>query len=260
MSKKIIALALVLVTVATVFTACQKKLDMYKINGVDVPVMTNEDGKAVIDEDNRICAIVTDREGEVVTYENKEPQTHWITVENSYVVDDTVYTPVFSMKGLDGWEFNAIGGMEKKRTDGKCKIECAMVIEKDYLDKPLEEFIEARDARNIQFKELIEAEGYKITVEKKYVELTKDKIPMVYYKEQIFNSDGSLFGYGEHLFFQHGGNDKYTIYYTSQEGVGLDKNFDFIEFVNNNITVRPIEEESTTAKIEESSTAASEAK
>ena len=55
MSKKIIALALVLVTVATVFTACQKKLDMYKINGVDVPVMTNEDGKAVIDEDNRMC-------------------------------------------------------------------------------------------------------------------------------------------------------------------------------------------------------------
>ena len=260
MSKKIIALALVLVTVATVFTASQKKLDMYKINGVDVPVMTNEDGKAVIDEDNRICAIVTDREGEVVTYENKEPQTHWITVENSYVVDDTVYTPVFSMKCLDGWEFNVIGGMEKKRTDGKCKIECAAVIEKDYMDSSLDEYLEAKDERNVTAMAEFEKAGYKISVEKKLVEATVDKIPMVHYKEVIYNSDGSIANYSESLYFQQGESNKYVIHYTSREGVGHKDDFNFIEFVNSNVTIRPEEKEDeiTTAVAEESSTKAAE--
>ena len=248
MSKKIIALALVLVTVATVFTACQKKLDMYKINGVDVPVMTNEDGKAVIVEDNRICAIVTDRDGKVVEYAKDEPQTYWVSVENSYVVDDTVYTPVFTMKGLDGWEFNAIGGMEKKKTNGKCKIECAQVIEKDYLDKSLDEYLEVRDERNLQAKELLEKEGYRVSVEKKVVEATVDSVQMIYYKEQIFNSDGSLANYSESLFFQQGENNKYTIKYVSSEGIGHDENFNFLEFVNNNITIRPEKEETTETK------------
>ena len=248
MSKKIIALALVLVTVATVFTACQKKLDMYKINGVDVPVMTNEDGKAVIDEDNRICAIVTDSDGKVVEYAKDEPQTYWVSVENSFVVDDTVYTPVFTMKGIDGWEFTPIGGLEKKKTSGKCKIECSMVLEKDYMDKSLDEYLEVRDERNLQAKELLEKEGYRVSVEKKVVEATVDSVQMIYYKEQIFNSDGSLANYSESLFFQQGENNKYTIKYVSSEGIGHDENFNFLEFVNNNITIRPEKEDTTEAK------------
>mgnify|MGYP003302023872 CR=1 FL=1 len=248
MSKKIIALALVLVTIATVFTACQKKLDMYKINGVDIPVVTDEDGKAVIDEDNRICAIVTDSDGEVVEYAKNEPQTYWITVENSFVVDDTVYTPVFTMKGIDGWEFTPIGGLEKKKTNGKCKIECSAVIEKDYIDKTLDEYLEVRDERNIQAKEALEKEGYKVSVEKKVVEATVDRIQMIYYKEQIFNSDGSLANYSESLFFQQGENNKYTIKYVSSEGIGHDEKFNFLEFVNNNVTIKPEKEETTETK------------
>ncbi len=255
MSKKIIALSLVLVIAATVFTACQKKPDIYKINGVDVPVMTNEDGKAIVGDDNRICAIVTDREGEIVTYENKEPQTYWLTVKNSFVVDDTVYTPVFAMKGLDGWEFNAIGNMEKKKTDGKCRIHCALVAEKDYLDSSLDEYLKMLDDRSILAKEEYEKSGYKVSVEKRPVEATADKIPMVYYKEVIFNADGSIANYSECLYFQYGEKDKYVIRYTSEEGVGHKDDFNFLEFVNSNITIRPEPvEETSTEKVEESST------
>ncbi len=247
MSKKIIAIALALVSVATVFTACQKKLDIYKISGVDVAVVTNEDGKAIVDESNRIAAIVTDREGEIVTYENKEPQTYWATVQNSFVADHTLYTPVYVMAGLDGWEFNAIGGMEKKKTNGQCKIECAIIIEEEYMDKSLEDYLKMRDERNAQALVLYEKEGYKVTVEKKAVELTEKKIPMVYYTEIIYNSDGSIANYSESLYFQYGGTDKYSIQYKSAEGVGLDKDFNFIEFVNNNFKLREIKEEDKTA-------------
>ncbi len=247
MSKKIIALALTLICIATVFTACQQKLDLYKINGVDVAVVTDADGKAIVDESNRIAAIVTDREGEVQTHLNGEPQTYWATVQNSFVADHTLYASNYVMEGLDGWEFNAIGGMEKKKTNGQCKIQCAMVIEEGYVDKSLDEYLKMRDDRNAEALALYEKEGYKVTVEKKAVELTEKKIPMIHYTEIIYNKDGSIANYSESLYFEYKGTEKYNIHFTSTNGVGLDKDFNFIEFVNTNFHLREIKEEDTTA-------------
>lgn len=252
MSKKIIAVALALVCVATVFTACHQKLNTYKIGGKDVAVVTDVDGNIVIDDENRLCAIVTDREGEIVTYENKEPQTYWIQLDNSFVADNTVYTPVFVMKGLDGWEFNPLGAIEKKKTNGQCQISCSLIMVKDYEDKNLDEYLEYRDELNVEAKALYEKEGYKISVEKKAVEVTADKIPMVYYKEIIYNPDGTYANYSESLYFQYGKTtDKYCIQYKSANGVGVDDKFDFIEFVNSNFTVRPEKEETTTVPTSE---------
>ncbi len=251
MSKKIIALALALVCIATVFTACQQKLDIYKIGGNDVAVVTNADGKVVIDDENRLCAIVTDRQGEIVTYENKEPQTYWIQLDNSFVADNTVYTPVFVMNGIDGWDFNVLGALEKKKTSGQCQISCALIMAQGYEDKNLDEYLEYRDELNVEAKALYEKEGYKISVEKKAVEATADKIPMIYYKEIIYNPDGTYANYSESVYFQYGKTtDKYCLQYKSANGVGIDDNFNFLEFVDNNFTVRPEKEEepSTEAK------------
>lgn len=255
MSKKIIALALVLVTIATVFTACQKKLDIYKVAGKDVAVLTNEDGKVVIDDKNRLCALVTDEDGEIITYENKEPQTRWITLKNAFIADNTVYTHAFVMEGIDGWEFNPLGALEKEKTDGKCKISCSFVAEKEYLETPLDEYIDIYDQRNAAALALFEKEGYKVTVEKKLVEATAKKTPMVYYKQVIYNSDGSIVNYGESLYFSAGGTDKYIIQYSSSEGVGLDDSFNLMDFVNSNFQVREIKEEEST-QVPETSTEA----
>lgn len=254
MSKKIIAVALALVCIATVFTACQQKKDIYKINGVDVAVVTNEEGKAIVDDENRICAIVTDRNGEVVTYENKEPQTYWVTVKNSFVADNTVYTPVFYMNGIDGWDFNSLGALEKKKSDKKCTIGCSLVMVEGYEDKTLDEYLAYRDELNLQAKAVYENEGYKVSVEKKVVETTTNKIPMIYYKEVITNPDGTIGNYSESVYFQYGKTtDKYCLQYKSMEGVGYNESFNFLEFVDNNFTIRPEKEETSTE-------AASEAK
>lgn len=242
MSKKIIALALAVVSVATIFTACRHKVDLYKINGVEVAVVTDEDDKAVVDEHNRIAAVVTDRNGEVVTFGNGEPQTYWLTVQNSFVADNTVYTKVYTMEGLDGWEFDTIGNMVKKKTNNQCKIQCGMVIEKEYMDKSLEDYLKMRDERNAQAKVLYENEGYKVSVEKRVVEATEDKIPMIYYKEIIYNSDGSIANYSESLYFEYGKTDKYNIHYTCASGVGFDKDFNFLSFVNGHVKIREYED------------------
>ncbi len=246
MSKKIIALALALVTIATVFTACQKEFDIYKIAGDDVAVVTDEDGKVVVDDENRLCAIVTDRDGEIITYENKEPQTHWIALKNAFIADNTVYTPAFVMEGIKGWEFSPTGALEKNKTNGKCKISCSFVAEKDYLDVTLDEYIEIYDQRNAEALALFEKEGYKVSVEKKFLEVTTKKIPMVYYNSIIYNKDGTIANYSESLYFSFGETDKYIIQYVSSEGVGLDEDFNFIDFVNSNFKVREFKEEDTT--------------
>ena len=249
MSKKIIAVALALVCIATVFTACQQKLDIYKVGGKDVAVMTDVDGNVVIDEKNRLCAIVTDREGEIITFENKEPQTYWIVIDSNFIADNTVYTKQFIMKGLKGWEFTAIGSMQKNKTNGQCQISCSLVMAEGFEDKTLDEYLAYRDNLNLEAKALYESQNYKVTVEKKAVEVTADNIPMIYYKETIENPDGTYANYSESVYFQYGTTtDKYCLQYKSANGVGLDEDFDFIEFVNNNFTVRPEIKDETTSE------------
>ena len=75
---------------------------------------------------------------------------------------------------------------------------------------------------------------------------------MVYYKEIIYNPDGTYANYSESLYFQYGKTtDKYCIQYKSANGVGVDEKFNFIEFVNSNFTVRPEKEETTTVPTSE---------
>lgn len=237
MSKKIIALALVLVLVATVFTACGEKYRVEKIAGNEHAVMTDEEGNVVIDPDKGVQAIVTDKDGEIVTYENKEPQTYWVSIPNYFVADGVLHSSLYSMKAIDGWDMSDYGIMEKKGTEGKCEVHCAAVIEKGYEDASLLDWLLVRDERNAQAKPLYEAEGYKVTVEKTNVTVTNKDLPMVHYKEVIYNPDGSLANYSECLYFQLGSSDKYVIQYSCKDGVGYDEDFDFIGFVDTNFTL-----------------------
>ncbi len=235
MSKKIIALALVLVLVATVFTACGEKYRVEKIAGNEHAVMTDEEGNVVIDPDKGVQAIVTDRDGEIVTYENKEPQTYWVSIPNYFVADGVYHSSIYTMKTIDGWDMLDSGIMEKKDSEGKCTIKCSAVIEKDYEEASLLDWLVLRDKRNAEAKPLYEEKGYKVTVEKK--EVTVSGTAMVHYKEVIYNPDGSLANYSETLYFQLGSYDKYSIQYSSQEGVGYNDKFDFIDFVDNNFAI-----------------------
>ena len=70
MNKKILAVALAILFIATAFTACKTKLDMTEINGTEFPLLTDKNGETIINEDNQVAVIVTDRDGEVITYEN----------------------------------------------------------------------------------------------------------------------------------------------------------------------------------------------
>ncbi len=234
MSKKIIAVALAIVTIAVMFTACNKKLRVEKIQGKEHAVMTDKDGSVIVDANNKVQAIVTDNAGEVVTFENGEPQTYWVPITNYFVADGKLYTSVYTLTSVKGWQMNDSGVMEKDGSEGKCTIKVAKVLTKDYEDKTLEEFLEFKEKQDVAARPEYEKQGYTISYTKETVSLTEKNIKMTSYKVIIYNKDGSIANYAETLYFQLGRTDKYSIHYSSADGVGYDEKFDFRAFVNEN--------------------------
>ena len=124
MNKKIIALALAIVFVATAFVACKKEVETMKIYGNEYPVYRDDEGELIYNENNEIAILVTDRQNEeVITYEGGEPQTYWLPMDTDVVGDGFVQGNNYKLKVPSGWEGNEFGKVEKKRTDGKCYIE-----------------------------------------------------------------------------------------------------------------------------------------
>ena len=234
MSKKIIAVALAIVMIAVMFTACSKKLRVEKIEGKEHAVMTDKDGNVVVDASNRVQAIVTDRAGEIVTYEGGEPQTYWVPIQNYFVADGKLYTGMCVLSSVKGWEMAEAGVMEKKDTDGKCTITVSIMIEKDYEDASLEEWLAHNRETEKELAIALKENGYSVEASEEKVTLTDRDINMILRKAVIYNPDGSIANYSESLFFQLGASQKYSIQYKCVDGVGYDESFDFIDFVDNN--------------------------
>ena len=237
MSKKIIAVALAIVMIAVMFTACSKKLRVEKIEGKEHAVMTDKDGNVVVDASNRVQAIVTDRAGEIVTYEGGEPQTYWVPIQNYFVADGKLYTGMCVLSSVKGWEMAEAGVMEKKDTDGKCTITVSIMIEKDYEDASLEEWLAHNRETEKELAIALKENGYSVEASEEKVTLTENNIDMILCKAVIYNPDGSIANYSETFYFQVEGNKKYSIQYKCADGVGYESNFVFTDFVNHNFNV-----------------------
>ena len=248
MSKKIIAVALVVICIALMFTACSDEQKLVKIKGREYLAMTDKDGNAVIDASNRLQAVVTDSNGEVVTFENGEPQTHWVPIDPYAVVDGKYYTPDFYLSSIKGWTFDTAGILFKDKSNNNCKIQISQVLdpkipvagtenaeEKEYIENPkFEDYIEYKDKVDAQALPEFEKQGYKVSHKKETVSLTAKKITMISYVSVIYDKDGNVFNYNETLYFKLDEKTWYSIQYNSARGEGYDEKFDFRAFVNEN--------------------------
>ena len=248
MSKKIIAVALVIICIALMFTACSDEMKIVKIKGNEYAAVTDENGNAIVDASNRLQALVTDGDGNVVTHENGEPQTHWVPIDPYAVIDGKYYTPDFVLNSIKGWTYDTAGILVKDKSNNNTKIQIAQVIEpkipvegtenateKQYIENPtFEDYIEYKDKIDAQALPAFESEGYKVSYKKETVSLTARDITMISYVSVIYNSDGSIFNYNETLYFKLDEKTWYSIQYTSARGDGYDESFDFRAFINEN--------------------------
>ncbi len=252
MNKKILALALAIVFIATAFTACKKGPELTEINGNEYPLETNKDGETIVNEDNQIAVLVTDRNNEVLTYENGENQTHWVQISGPLVIEDKLQTKEYTFGIPEGWEGNEISGrVVKKGTDGQCYIQAVKVATLKG-EESLDMYLESVDAQNTAIAEafadeeqmnalieqnpdIAEYKGCKYTIAKNTRMLTSVSLNCQVRTHKIVDKDGKLIHFAENYYFVA---DKsiYKLDYICEGGNGYDESFNFSSYIAENFT------------------------
>lgn len=254
MNKKILALALAIVFIATAFTACKKGPELTEINGNEYPLETNKDGETIVNEDNQIAVLVTDRNNEVLTYENGENQTHWVQISGPLVIEDKLQTKEYTFGIPEGWEGNEISGrVVKEGTDGQCYIQAVKVATLKG-EESLDTYLESVDAQNTAIAEafadeeqmnalieqnpdIAEYKGCKYTVAKNTRMLTSVSLNCQVRTHKIVDKDGKLIHFAENYYFVA---DKsiYKLDYICEGGNGYDESFNFSSYIAENFTFK----------------------
>lgn len=237
MEKKIIALALALVLMVTVFAGCSsKKRETSEINGKDYILATDTDGNTIINEENQIVAVVTDKNGEVITYENGEDQTYHVQLDGSMAIDGVARSDKYSINVPEGWSVLPNGRIAKDKTDDKCYIQFTE-IGKFEKDENLDTYLANIDEQDKQLAGALEKEGYKLTVDKSEAVLNSGSLHCKVYTYKVVDADGKVVHYAEQCYFTSDGAG-YILGYACLDGVGYDESFDFKAFATSNFTFK----------------------
>lgn len=234
MEKKIIAIALVLILIVTAFVGCSQKRDTTKLNGKEYVLYTDKEGNTVINDKNQVVAVVTDENGEAITFENGEDQTFFVQINGGVVAGDEVAGANYRLKVINGWEGNADGRIYKKGTNQKCYIQFVKVLEFEE-GKTLDDYLEALDEQNEQLKAgITQAEGMEgatVTIDKGEKYLSSASAAGHTYTYKIVDKDGKVIHYAENYYFTI---DKtaYSLSYACADGVGYDETFNFASYVD----------------------------
>lgn len=249
MDKKIIAVALVLVLMVTAFVGCGQKYKTTELGGKDYLLETDREGNTIV-RDEGIVAVVTDREGEIITYENGENQTYYVPIPGSLVIDGVVRGDNFKLNILDGWTSTDYNKIIKDKTDDKCYIQFAKIINKFEKDENLDTYLAEVDELNKKIAEgfsneetmnnlikdnpdLATLKGVRYTIEKSDTVLTTDSIHCKVRVHKFVDKDGKIIQYVENYYFESEGS-VYRLDFACQEGVGYDETFDFKSYANEN--------------------------
>jgi hypothetical protein len=254
MSKKILALALAIVFIATAFTACKKGPELTEINGVEYPLAVDKNGETIINGENQIAVLVTDRNNEVLTYADGENQTHWLQINGPLVVEGRVQTKEFSLGIPKGWEGDEISGrVVKNGTDDKCYIQ-VMQLKKLSAGETLESYLEEIDAQNAAIAEAFEDEeqmnaliaqnpdiaeykGCKYTVAKNSGSIPSG-INAQIRVNKIVDDKGDVIHFAENYYFVS--NEKvYKLDFICEGGEGYDGEFNFAHYISTAFTFNP---------------------
>lgn len=237
MNKKIIAILLVFTLVITCFVACQKqKYETTEIGGKDVLLATDEEGNTIINDDNQFVAVVTDSEGEILTYADGEEQTYFIQISGSWVADGYIQHKDYTLAIPEGWRGTEDNKIIKRDTEDNCYIS---FIENKTLgeNETIATYLEAMDQQNEQFIEALKQKGYTLTVDKKSTTIGTSGINYEWYAYKVVDTNGEVIHYAENYFFT-AAKTIYSVNYICEEGIGYDETFDFGEYLKTGFTFK----------------------
>lgn len=237
MEKKIIAVALVLVLMVTVFTACGKKYLMKEFEGVEYPLVTDEDGNTVIDESNGVAFYVTDENKEIATNDKGETQTNWVTLKGDLATEKILKGDFYQLNVPEGWEADgAAGRLEKKDSNEMCSITPIKIVPEIEKNKTYSDYIAEYEDGLKQLEDGLKKDGHTVTVEKSSTVITEKGLVCAKYVFDANDKDGNSLIHSENMFFLRG-KTIYKLEYFSLSGIGYDKNFNFEAYLNENFVL-----------------------
>lgn len=240
MQKKIIAVACAVIIIATLFASCGKKLYTQEINGIQRPVVTEENGELITDSEGLIKVYVTNAKGELMTAEDGSPNYNYIKPPVAYVNGDKVNIENFELKVPEGFKANNLGMLMKSGANEKCYIRV------DYCDtvskeNPFQGYLDQIVTTNNKFMDEINSgkyteKGYK-TVESDLQDITiSGETDAHYMAYKILSPEGKVVHYAVSVYFLIG-DDIYSANYACVDGEGYDESFDFLDWLQNGLTI-----------------------
>lgn len=242
MQKKIIAVACAVILVATVFASCaKKKMYTQEINGLQRPVVTDENGELVTNFEGEIQVYVTEENGEIVTNDIGEPNYNYVSPPAAYESNGKLNIEHFKINVPKDYTANDIGWLIKKKTEGKC---CIKFVRDTTVseDAPLQQFLDETIEKNKEVVKQIndgkfEKDGLK-TAEQNLKDTTLwEKVPAYFIEYKITSTEGKVVHYAVNIYFLIG-DDVYSANYACEDGVGYDESFDFLDWVQNNVEMK----------------------
>ncbi len=244
MSKKIIALALALLMIVTVFTACSKKGKTFLINNKEYLLVTEKGGETLVDEFNRNYAIVTDAEGEIQTDIDGEDQTYVVEFKNEVFGEDFIQGPEFKLMAEKGWIPNRLGYLKLDKNE-KCKIAITKVVDYEAIKDQkgdnkvtnMAMYLDKIDNQNSELIAAMEKEGVNLTIKTGTETITHKKGTIICQKREYMGVDanGKVMHYVLAYYFETA-DFVYKVSYECPEGAGYDKDFSLLNYLNNNFT------------------------
>lgn len=237
MNKKIIAFFCVVILMASIFTACGNKgyLLAKDENGNEHAYVTDENGETVLNDNGDIRVYETDKNGKIVKDEDGKPKENSVKKPEYEAKDDKYETNDFVLKIEDGWT-NATKGKYIKGENTNCFIEISKYFD-DYknsetsLEERLSDTIELNKNAVNNLKEEYHIASFKHRYEKVG---NNDMYILEFYVEDINNKPVL---YGMQVYFAVGEN-VYSVVYGDADGKEYDPNFNFLSYIEKNLTIK----------------------
>lgn len=237
MSKKIIAVVSVVLVLASVLTACGKKVTVTDDHGREYEAITDDNGEMVVNDNGDIAVAVTDSNGKYVKDENGEKQTNYIEFPENVVKGMTLETSKFKFTlPLKGWTLNNNGRFIKDKTDESVYITINVqsnLKDQDALNTFVDNTSEATEKLIEQQKTDYPNSEYKLETAK----VTDKQLDAKIIEYSLKDANGTVALYSYTVYFML--NGECCIFdYAVENGKYYDSSINMLDIINANFVVK----------------------
>lgn len=238
MTKKIIAVSLVILLIAVSFVACGKDkgyLLAKDQDGIEHAYVTDSEGNTVLSDDGNIRVYETDKNGEIATDADGNKRENTVEKPEYEASADKYETADFVLNITDGWK-KAEGGKYIKGENADCFI----TVSKDFTDfKNGEGALEYKLQDTIALNEQVInkfKEQYPVAVfNHDYKEINGKNMYFLEYYVEDANKKAVLYSI---LYYFVVGENIYCITYADTNGKEYNPDYDFSTYIEKNLTIK----------------------